>query len=72
MFTFLKMFQKERCADAEHSCGQVVKMQDEIDILQGALRDIAHALIQDAESKDLEMLQSMHLHLSAGTPIPQK
>uniref|UniRef100_A0A6P7GY35 Rootletin isoform X1 n=2 Tax=Diabrotica virgifera virgifera TaxID=50390 RepID=A0A6P7GY35_DIAVI len=63
---------KERCTEAEHSCGQVVKMQEEIDILQGALRDIAHALIQDAENKDIEMLQATHLHLSAGTPLPQK
>ncbi|CAH1181054.1 unnamed protein product [Phyllotreta striolata] len=63
---------KERYLEAEHGCAQMGKMQEEIDILQGALRDIAHALIQDAENKDMEILQSTHLHLSATTPIPQK
>lgn len=67
--TILK-FQEERCAEAEHNVSQVMKMQEEIDILQGALRDIAHALIQDAETKDPEL--STHIHLSASTPVPQK
>lgn len=47
-------------------------MQDDIDILEGALRDIAHELIQDAEIKDPELLQATHLHLSTSTSIPQK
>lgn len=47
-------------------------MQDDMEILQGALRDIAHALIQDAESKEPEIGQGTHVHLSASTPIPQK
>ena len=46
-------------------------MQEEIDILQGALRDIAHALIQDAETKDPELIPTTHVHLSAST-VPQK
>ncbi|XP_063909729.1 rootletin isoform X3 [Zophobas morio] len=63
---------EERCADAEHNVSQVMKMQEEIDILQGALRDIAHALIQDAETKDPELIPTTHVHLSASTPVPQK
>lgn len=47
-------------------------MQDDIDILEGALRDIAHELIQDAEFKDSELLQATHLHLSTTSSIPQK
>lgn len=43
-----------------------------MDILQGALRDIAHALIQDAETKEPDLGHSTHVHLSASTPIPQK
>lgn len=48
-------------------------MQEEIELLQSALRDIAQALIQDAELKDPELIQptSTHVHLST-TPIPQK
>lgn len=51
---------------------QVLKMEEEIDILQSALRDIAHALIQDAEHKDPELISAQHIHLSASTPVPQK
>ncbi|KAJ8974640.1 hypothetical protein NQ317_019874, partial [Molorchus minor] len=57
-------------AKTEQNCGQMIKMQEDMDILQGALRDIAHALIQDAETK--EIMQATHLHLSASTPVPQK
>lgn len=46
-------------------------MQDEVELLQSALRDIAQALIQDAEMKDIELTPATHIHLSA-TPIPQK
>lgn len=63
---------EDRCTDAEHNVGQIIKMQEDIDVLHGALRDIAHTLIQDAETKEPEMLQSSHIHLSASTPIPQK
>lgn len=49
-----------------------MKMQEEIEILQGAMRDIAYALIQDAENKDSQITQTSHIHLSTSTPIPQK
>ncbi|XP_066156628.1 rootletin isoform X1 [Euwallacea fornicatus] len=63
---------EERCVESDQNLSQFTKMQDEVDILEGALRDIAQALIQDAETKDAEILQATHLHLSASTPIPQK
>lgn len=49
------------------------RMQEEIELLQSALRDIAQALIQDAELKDPEITQAAatHIHLST-TPVPQK
>lgn len=56
----------------DQGVSQVGKMQEEIDILQGALRDIAHALIQDAEVVEPELLMASHIHLSASTTVPQK
>lgn len=50
----------------------MAQMQDEFDILQNALRDIAYALIQDAETKNVDLAQLTHIHLSASTPVPQK
>lgn len=58
--------------ESEQHANQIIKMQEDIDILEGALRDIAHELIQDAEMKDHEILQATHLHLSTSTSIPQK
>ncbi|KAK9879237.1 hypothetical protein WA026_004086 [Henosepilachna vigintioctopunctata] len=63
---------EERCSDMEQGVSQMTKMQEEIDILQGALRDIAHALIQDAEVREPELLLPSHIHLSASTAVPQK
>ncbi|XP_050294395.1 rootletin isoform X2 [Anthonomus grandis grandis] len=63
---------EDRCVDSDQNISQVIKMQDDMEILEGALRDIAQALIQDAETKDAELLQATHLHLSTSTPIPQK
>ncbi|KAL3279361.1 hypothetical protein HHI36_016867 [Cryptolaemus montrouzieri] len=63
---------EERCVEMEQGVSQISKMQEEIDILQGALRDIAHALIQDAEVKEPELMLPSHIHLSASTSVPQK
>lgn len=50
-----------------------VRIQDDIEILQSALRDIAHAVIQDAEAREIESAQAPpHLHLSPSGPIPQR
>lgn len=49
-----------------------MQLQDETEVLQSALRDIAYALIQDAEAKDLDLGQATHVHLSTSTPISQK
>lgn len=48
-------------------------MQEDIEILQNALRDIAHTVIQDAETRDTESTQPPpHVHLSPTGPIPQR
>lgn len=49
-----------------------MQLQDEVDVLQTALKDIAYALIQDAEAKDIDLGQTTHVHLSTSTPISQK
>jgi rootletin len=48
-------------------------MQEEVELLQNALRDIAHAVIQDAESRDAEQPPAAtHLHLTPAGPVPQR
>lgn len=50
-----------------------MQMQDESELLQAALKDIAYALIQDSDAKELDLMsQSTHVHLSATSQIPQK
>jgi rootletin len=65
--------QEERCGEAEREVGQVVRMQEEVELLQSALRDIAHAVIQDAEVRDTEQPHgASHLHLTPAGPLPQR
>jgi rootletin len=69
----LETLQEERCGEAEHEVGQVIRMQEEVELLQNALRDIAHAVIQDAESRDAEQPHAAtHLHLTPAGPVPQR
>jgi len=52
---------------------QTVRMQEDIEVLESALRDIAHAVIQDAESRDADAKQtSSHIHLSPSGLIQQR
>jgi len=69
----LETLQEERCGEAEREVGQVVRMQEEVELLQNALRDIAHAVIQDAEARDTEQPHAApHLHLTPAGPLPQR
>jgi len=69
----LETLQEERCGEAERDVGQVVRMQEEVELLQNALRDIAHAVIQDAEVRDTEQPHAApHLHLTPAGPLPQR
>ncbi|XP_034942532.1 rootletin isoform X2 [Chelonus insularis] len=63
---------EERCSEAEARIGQATKIQEDVEILESALRDIAHAVIQDAENRDIDNIQaSPHIHLSPPI-IPQR
>lgn len=61
-----------RCLDAEGQAAQNSRLNDEIDRLTTALRDIAHVVVQDAESGDGGYVDSQHMHLSQGVLIPPK
>lgn len=52
---------------------QTARMQEDIEVLESALRDIAHAVIQDAECRDTDIKQTLpHIHLSSGGTISQR
>lgn len=64
---------EERCADAEHGVHQLTRMQEEVEVLHAALRDIAQAVVQDSENLDVDIIQrASHVHLTPSTPVPQK
>lgn len=55
---------EDRCLQSENQFAQSARLNDEIERLNSALRDIAHAVVQDADSSEVETNQ--HLHLSQG------
>lgn len=62
-----------RCIDAENNAAQNTRLYDEIDRLTTALRDIAHIVVQDAESKqDGNFIDTQHMHLTQSMPVPPK
>lgn len=62
-----------RRIDAETNAAQNPRLFDEIERLNTALRDIAHIVVQDAESKqDGGFLDAHHMHLTQSLPIPPK
>ncbi|GAB1869589.1 Rootletin [Camponotus japonicus] len=64
---------EERCGISEAAVTQTARMQEDIEVLESALRDIAHAVIQDAESRDVDVKQApSHIHLSSGGQISQR
>lgn len=63
---------EDRCMQAENLASQTQRLNDEIDRLHNALRDIAHAVVQDAESSgDVEQL-TQHMHLSQASMLPPR
>ncbi|CRK87834.1 CLUMA_CG001622, isoform A [Clunio marinus] len=67
----LKMLE-DRCMQAENQCSQNQRMNEEIERLNGALRDIAHAVVQDADSGDAETTQHLHLSQPTSGGVPQR
>lgn len=62
-----------RCIDAENNAAQNTRLFDEIDRLNTALRDIAHIVVQDAESKqDGSFVDIQHMHLTQTLTVPPK
>ncbi|KAF6213862.1 hypothetical protein GE061_011587 [Apolygus lucorum] len=61
---------EERCAVAETSIGEINRQHTELDLLQSALREIAHAVLQDAESRDPE--PKHHVHLTPSQALPPR
>lgn len=58
---------------SEAAVTQSARMQEDIEVLESALRDIAHAVIQDAESRDADAKPtSAHIHLSPTQSILQR
>jgi rootletin len=68
---------EDRCMQAENQCSQNQRLNEEIERLNGALRDIAHAVVQDADSGDSsnnnnnETAQHLHLSQSMGIAPPR-
>lgn len=63
---------EKRCADAENHAAQNNRLNDEIERLTAALRDIAHVVVQDAESNAGNFSDAHHLHLSQTLTMPPK
>lgn len=60
---------EDRCMQAENQAMQVNRLNDEIERLNVALRDIAHVVVQDADvGVDIDSA-SQHLHLSQASNV---
>lgn len=62
---------EDRCMQAENQSSQNQRLNEEIERLNTALRDIAHAVVQDADSSDAENPQHLHLSQSGGGLPPR-
>lgn len=60
---------EDRCMQAESTSTQNQRLNEEIERLNNALRDIAHAVLQDADSGDTETAQHLHLSQPGGSVI---
>lgn len=71
MMSDLKILE-DRCMQAENQGSQNQRLNEEIERLNTALRDIAHAVVQDADSGDAEQSQHLHLSQPSGGAIPPR
>lgn len=63
---------ESRCGEAENQAAMNHRLNDEIERLATALRDIAHVVVHDAESTDGVLTDAHHLHLSQAIGMPPK
>jgi rootletin len=61
---------EDRCIHAENQYSTNQRLNEEIERLNSALRDIAHAVVQDADSGDAEETHIQHMHLSQSAGLP--
>lgn len=64
--------QEEKCSHAVSGVAQASRLQEEADLLQNALRDIAHAVIQDSEGRDTDPQPTPHVHLTPSQAVPPR
>lgn len=57
---------------AESTTAQNQRLNEEIERLNNSLRDIAHAVLQDADSGDVETAQHLHLSQPTTAGIPPR
>lgn len=60
---------EDRCLQGDSAASQNQRMNDEIERLNSALRDIAHAVVQDADTVT-ENPQHLHLSQSSSNALP--
>lgn len=63
---------EDRCIQAENQASQMNRLNDEIERLNVALRDIAHVVVQDAETSGDGETAVEHLHLSQASIVPPR
>lgn len=63
---------EDRCMQAENQASQMNRLNDEIERLNVALRDIAHVVVQDAETSGDGETAAEHLHLSQASIVPPR
>lgn len=63
---------EDRCLQAENQATQGQRLNDEIDRLHNSLRDIAHAVVQDAEASGDPEATAQHMHLSQASMLPPR
>lgn len=71
MISDLKILE-DRCLHAENQSAQNQRLNEEIERLNNALRDIAHAVVQDADSADVETSQHLHLSQPSGNTMQSR
>lgn len=71
MINDLKILE-DRCMQAENQGAQNQRLNEEIERLSTALRDIAHAVVQDADSADVETSQHLHLSQASGNVMQSR
>lgn len=62
---------EDRCMQAESQSSHNQRLNEEIERLNTSLRDIAHAVVQDADTADAENTQHLHLSQTSGGIPPR-